>query len=114
MCIRDRLHRAPVELVLVVRRASALGTLDWRAVESSLAERGSVRFAYPMLALTERLAPGSVDAALLARLSGATTARARAITSTLSPTAPILDRGFSLRARLIWASGPLATMRRLW
>jgi hypothetical protein len=103
-----------VELVLVVRRATALGTLDWRAVESSLAERGSLRFAYPMLALTERLAPNTVDLALLARLSSATTARARAVTSTLSPTAPILDQDFSLRGRLIWASDLRETIRRLW
>jgi hypothetical protein len=103
-----------VELVLVVRRAAALGTLDWRAVESSLVERGSLRFAYPMLALTERLAPDTVDAALLTRLSNATTARARAITGTLSPTAPVLDERFSLRERLIWASGLRATLRRLW
>ena len=103
-----------VELVLVVRRASALGTLDWRAVESSLAERGSLRFAYPMLALSERLAPDTVDSALLARLSSATTARARAVTRTLSPTAPILDQDFSLRGRLIWASDLRETLRRLW
>jgi Uncharacterised nucleotidyltransferase len=103
-----------VELVLVVRRATALGTLDWRAVESSLAERGSLRFAYPMLALTERLAPDTVDAALLSRLSNATTARARAVTSTLSPTAPVLDASFSLRERLMWASGLRATMRWMW
>jgi hypothetical protein len=103
-----------VELVLVVRRASALGTLDWKAVESSLAERESLRFAYPMLTITERLAPGTVDGALLTRLWNATTPRARAVTSTLSPTAPILDRGFSLRGRLIWALGPAATLRWLW
>ena len=103
-----------VELVLVVRRASALGTLDWSAVESSLAERASLRFAYPMLALTERLAPGTVDAALLAGLSSATTARARVVTSALSPTAPILDQDFSLRGRLIWASDLRETLRRLW
>jgi hypothetical protein len=103
-----------VELVLVVRRAAALGTLDWGAVESSLAERGSLRFAYPMLALAERLAPSTVDAALLARLSAATTARARAITRTLSPTAPLLDQRFTLRGRLIWASDLRETIRRLW
>jgi hypothetical protein len=83
-------------------------------VESSLAERGSLRFAYPMLALIERLAPGTVDAALLGRLSAGTTARARAITRTLSPTAPILDQHFTLRGRLIWASDLRETIRRLW
>jgi hypothetical protein len=103
-----------VELVLVVRRASALGALDWNDVESSLAERGSLRFAYPMLALAERLAPNTVDAALLARLAAATTPRARALTSALSPTAPLLAPAFSLRGRLIWASNLRETMRRLW
>ncbi len=103
-----------VELVLVVRRASALGTLDWKAVESSLAERESLRFAYPMLTITERLAPGTVDGALLTRLWNATTPRARAVTSTLSPTAPILDSGFSLRGRLMWALGATATLRWVW
>ena len=103
-----------VELVLVVRRATALGTLDWRVVESSLVDRGWLRFAYPMLALTERLAPDTVDAGLLARAAMATTARARMVTSTLSPTAPILGASFSLRERLIWASGVRATMRWLW
>ena len=103
-----------VELVFVVRRATALGTLDWGAVESSLAERGSLQFAYPMLALAERLVPDTVDVALLARLAMATTARARVVTSSLSPTAPILDASFSLRERLIWASGLRATMRWMW
>jgi hypothetical protein len=67
-----------------------------------------------MLTLTERLAPGTVDARLLARVRSATTARARAVTSALSPTAPILDSGFSLRARLIWARGARDTLRWMW
>jgi len=103
-----------VELVLVVRRATTLGTLDWTAVESSLAERDALRFAYPMLTLAERLAPGTVNRELLAHLSRATTPRARAVTSALSPTAPILDSGFSLRHRLIWAQGARATLRWAW
>jgi hypothetical protein len=36
------------------------------------------------------------------------------VTSRLSPTAPILDRGFSLRGRLIWTLGALATLRWVW
>ena len=103
-----------VELVLVARRAASLGALDWSAVESSLAERESSRFAYPMLALAERLAPGTVDAGVLARLERGSTARARAVTGALTPTAPILDTRFSVRDRLMWASGALATARRLW
>jgi hypothetical protein len=103
-----------LELVFVVRRASSLRTLDWSAVESSLAERDSLRFAYPMLTLAERLAPGTVDRGFLTQLWKVTTPRARAVTSTLSPTAPILDSGFSLRRRLMWALGPVATLRWLW
>ena len=103
-----------VELVLVVRRAASLGTLDWNAVESSMAERESSRFAFPMLALAERLVPGTVDADLLARLERASTARARRVTRGLTPTAPILDTHFSVSDRLMWASGVLATARRLW
>jgi hypothetical protein len=103
-----------VELVLVVRRASELGTLDWMVVESSLTERDSLPFAYPMLALTERLAPGTVNGDFLARLRSATTPRARVVTDALSPTAPILDSGFSLRRRLMWTLGPTGTLRWLW
>ena len=103
-----------VELVLVARRAESLGTLDWKVVESSLAERQSSRFAFPMLALVERLAPGTVNAGVLARLERASTARARLVTNELTPTAPILDTRFSVRDRLMWASGVLATARRIW
>jgi hypothetical protein len=65
-------------------------------------------------ALAERLAPRTVDGPLLAMLRSATTARARAVSDALSPTAPIIDSRFSLRDRLIWASGARATMGRLW
>ncbi|HEU4721917.1 MAG TPA: nucleotidyltransferase family protein [Gemmatimonadaceae bacterium] len=102
------------ELVLVTRRAAARGALDWTAVEASLAERESLRFAYPMLVLADRLAPGTVDAALLARLRRASTWRALAVTDALTPTAPVLDTQFSLRRRLMWAAGVRATARRLW
>jgi hypothetical protein len=103
-----------VELVLVVRRTTALGTLDWGAVEASLAARDVLRFGYPMLALTERLAPGTVALDTLARLADATTRRVRAVADALSATAPIVDRGFSMRDRLMWVRGARATMARLW
>jgi hypothetical protein len=103
-----------VELVLVARRAASVGTLDWTAVETSLTERESSRFAFPMLKLAEQLAPGTVDGPVLERLSGVTTARARAVTSGLTPTVPILDTHFSLCHRLIWAAGINGTLLRLW
>jgi hypothetical protein len=103
-----------VELVLVIRRASALGTLDWSGVEEHLARRGTLRFAYPSLTLVERLAPGTVDDRLLARVHGAATPRIRAVTARFTPTAPILDQPFSLAERLLWTSGVRGTARRLW
>jgi len=103
-----------VELVLVVRRARSLERLDWDAVDASLASRGTRRFAYPLLVLTERLAPGTVPAQVLARVRADTTRRIRDVTSRFTPTSPILDERFSLSERLLWASGPRATTRRLW
>jgi hypothetical protein len=102
------------ELVLVIRRAHTLGTLDWSGVEEHLARRGTLRFAYPSLTLVERLAPGTVNERLLARVHGATTSRIRAVTARFTPTAPILDQPFSLGERLLWSSGVRGTLRRLW
>ena len=103
-----------VELTLVIRRAQSLGRLDWRAVDASLAGRGTRRFAYPLLTLVEQLAPGTVPAATLAPLRAHTTRRIRDVTSRFTPTSPILDERFSLSERLLWASGVRATVRRFW
>ena len=46
--------------------ATSLTPLDWRAVEASLSARDALRFGYPMLALVERLAPGTVAEGLSA------------------------------------------------
>ena len=103
-----------VELVLVIRSARTLGTLDWSGVEEHLARRGTLRFAHPSLTLVERLVPGTVDERLLARVRDATTPRIRAVTAGFTPTAPILDQPFSLTERLLWTSGVRGTLRRLW
>ena len=102
-----------VELVLVIRRAESLGRLDWDAVDASLASRGTRRFAYPLLVLTEQLAPGTVPAPMIARLRADTTRRIRDVTSRFTPTSPILELRFSLSQRLLWTSGVRATARRL-
>ena len=103
-----------VELVLVIRRAESLGRLDWDAVDASLGSRRTRRFAYPLLVLTEQLAPGSVPAQVIARLRADTTRRIRDVTSRFTPTSPILELRFSLSQRLLWTSGVRATVRRLW
>jgi hypothetical protein len=103
-----------VEVVLIARRAHALGQLDWAAVEENLALRRTLPFAYPLLVLVEQLAPGTVDWRALGRVREATTRRIREVTERFTPTAPILDEPFSLRERLLWVSGVRGTLRRLW
>jgi hypothetical protein len=103
-----------VELVLVIRSANTLGTLDWNGVAEHLAHRDTLRFAYPSLTLVERLAPGTVNDRLLAGVRAAATPRIRAVTERFTPTAPILDLPFSLAERLLWTSGVRGTARRLW
>jgi hypothetical protein len=103
-----------VELVLVIRRAESLGRLDWDAVDASLVSRATRRFAYPLLLLTEQLAPGTVPTEMLTRLRADTTRRIRDVTSQFTPTSPILELRFSLSQRLLWASGVRATTRRMW
>ena len=103
-----------VELVLIARRAQALGQLDWAAVEEHLARRRALPFAYPLFVLVEHLAPGTVDPRAFARVREATTRRIREVTERFTPTAPILDEPFSLSERLLWVSGVRGTLRRLW
>ncbi|HEU4630443.1 MAG TPA: nucleotidyltransferase family protein, partial [Gemmatimonadaceae bacterium] len=102
-----------IELVLVVRRDDARGLLDWAAVTELLERSGAVRFTYPAFALVERLAPGTIDAALVARARATATPRTRRIADGLTPTAPAVQARVSLAERLMWTTGPLDTMRRL-
>jgi hypothetical protein len=102
-----------VELTLVVRRDRALGLLDWDAVRELLERSGALRFTYPAFALVEQLAPGTVDASLLARVRRASTRLTRRVTDGLTPTAPIVPDGVSLAERLMWTSGPVDTIRRI-
>jgi hypothetical protein len=101
------------ELVLVVRQDRALGRLDWAAVEALLEETGGLRFAYPAFALAERLAPGTVDARLLARTRRASTRVARFVVGHITPGTPVLEDRVSLAERLMWVSGPADALRRI-
>ena len=103
-----------VELILVVRRETAEGRLDWRAVETLLATAGILRFAFPAFTLTEQLAPGTIDARVLAAAARASTPRERAIVAQFTPVSPILAKGTSLSERLMWAVGWRDVLRRVW
>ncbi|HEX6631490.1 MAG TPA: nucleotidyltransferase family protein, partial [Gemmatimonadaceae bacterium] len=102
-----------VELTLVIRRDTECGGLDWAAVRELLERSGALRFTYPALALAQRLAPGTVDDALLARARAVSTHLTRRVVDRLTPTAPVVQDGVSLAERLMWARGPVDIARRV-
>jgi hypothetical protein len=105
-----------VELVLVIRRDRPLGLLVWEALEDLLQRSDALRFVYPALALTEQLAPGTVDASLLARGRRASTRLTRLVTDRFTPAFPVLEDRLVLAARLMWVANPrdLARFTARW
>lgn len=102
-----------VELVLVARRDAASGELVWPELARLLEDVGGTRFAYPALALAERLAPGTVDPAVLGPATRAATPRMRRIVEGTSPgRAQRLDM-LPLAERFMWCATPLDYGRRL-
>jgi hypothetical protein len=95
-----------VELVLVLRRDVAEGRLDPGALAALLERTGTARFAHPALALTDELAPGTVDPALLASTARNATRRTLRVLADLraADLAPLLRP--SLDAKVMWARGP--------
>jgi hypothetical protein len=102
-----------VELAWVIRRDLERGALDWAVAADAAEEVGALRFAYPALALCERLAPGSVPPAALARFAAkATPAMLRILGGVTPGTAQRLDR-LSVEERFMWAGTPVERARRL-
>ena len=102
-----------IELILVVRREREHNGLDWAAVEAVLNRSGALRFAYPALALSEQLAPGTIEPGILARARQASTRLGRTVVDQLTPATPLLQERVSLAERLMWAAGPTQLMRRV-
>lgn len=98
------------ELVLVVRREPRL---DWGEVEHLLDRAGALRLAYPALALVERLAPGTVEAATLANAARASSPFARRVVARLGVTSPLVDDHVALDERLMWTTGPRSVVSAL-
>jgi len=102
-----------IELTLLIRRDTASGELDWAAATDFLERTGATRYAYPALTLVEQLAPGTVDATLLARTYRSATRIARVVVGELTPATPILHERVSLAERLMWEPGVFGVVRRL-
>ncbi|HEX6939817.1 MAG TPA: nucleotidyltransferase family protein [Longimicrobiales bacterium] len=96
-----------LELVLVIRADTAAARLRWDSLVDLLDRAGALRFAYPALALAERLAPGSVDPDALAVLAAAATPRMRRVLDGLRPSGAQRPERLSLSERFMWARGPV-------
>jgi hypothetical protein len=102
-----------VELVWVLRRSAADGSLDWGELEALLARRGATAYVHPALELVERLAPGTVPPSLRLLLDRAAPARVRRVLARLQPATAQRLEGISLEEHFMWAVGPLEHLRRI-
>jgi hypothetical protein len=101
------------EIISIIRHDVASGALDWDRFTHHLEHVDGLRFAYPAMALAERLAPGTVDATALDRMRAAATARMRRVIDPLSPAdAQRLDV-LSMQERFMWSATPREHLRRV-
>jgi hypothetical protein len=101
-----------VEIVRVIRADRASGRLDWDEFLSMTKRTGAARYTYPALALAEELAPGTVDARVLALGRRGSTWAARHAVERLSPAGGSSDRRGALR-QLMWTGGSVAVLHWL-
>jgi hypothetical protein len=101
-----------IELVLVLRRGAAAGTLRWDELMTMLGPRAA-RFVYPAFELAERLAPGTVDPGFRVDLQRSATPRVRRVVGALEPATAQRLEAVSLGEQFMWVDGPMAVARRL-
>lgn len=105
--IRDVRLLPILELVLVVRESTRVGTLRWEALWNLLDATASARFAYPGFELAERLAPGTIDHDFLAALRECGTKRMTRVIDQVDAAGVALLGARSFDDRLIWARGAI-------
>jgi hypothetical protein len=101
-----------VEIVRVICAERASGRLDWDEFLSMTKRTGAARYTYPALSLAEELAPGTVDARVLALGRRASTWAARHAVERLSPAGGSSDNRGALR-QLMWTRGSVAVVHWL-
>jgi hypothetical protein len=102
--LRDFRPLRAVELVLVLRRDTADGSLRWDALAELLDRTGSARFVYPAMELTERWIPGTLGPDLRRQLDRAATPRMRRVVNQVEADGLRLGHR-SLDEKLMWARG---------
>jgi Uncharacterised nucleotidyltransferase len=92
-----------LELVLVIRRDSADGTLEWEDFLGAAAIMGGPRYVYPALVFVEQLAPGTIPSSVMeAATSDASKNLCNVVATLTLATAQPLDR-HSMQERFMWA-----------
>jgi hypothetical protein len=109
---KSRLMRV-AELVVVCREETARGRLAWPEVHARLSATDSAGFAYPALAYAERLAPGTVDPAVLEQCAIAAGPRVRAVVEADSAGDQGRLENVRVAEKFMWSRGPADTARRL-
>ncbi len=100
-----------VEIIRVVRAEIAAGRLVWDEVLAALHRTGAARFSWPAFALAEQLAPGTIDARVLALGRRESTLAARHTVARLTPVGGALDE-LGLLRQVMWMRGPVAILHR--
>jgi hypothetical protein len=105
-----------VEIVRVARGGvgprGGAAAVDWDAVLALLRRTEAARYAYPALALAERLAPGAVDRRVLALGRRESTWAARHTVARLAPAGGSLEERGVVR-QLMWTRGTVAVAQRV-
>lgn len=102
-----------VELNLVIEQDVAAGRLCWRSLLAAGEAAGLLGYAYPALALCEKLAPGSVPAFVLERCARAAPAGVRRIVASLTPATAQRIGGTSLAEHFMWSGNWRGRARQL-
>jgi hypothetical protein len=102
-----------VELVLMIRQDVESGALDWDEAAALLRALGAARFAYPALAMAERLVPGTLEPRFLASLTSAATPRMRQVVAARTPASAQRLDVLSVRERFMWCQTPGDYLRRV-
>lgn len=100
-----------VEIIRVIRIERTAGRLDWDDFFAMLGRTGAARYAYPALALAEDLAPGTVDARVLALGARESTWAARHTVRRLVPAGGSIEE-LGLLRQIMWMRGPVAILHR--
>lgn len=101
-----------VELVIVVRRDAAAGSLRWNELYDLLDRTGALPFVYPAFELAQKLAPGTIDADFRAAVRDAAPRRPVRLVEGMRPGQAPENERTSVEEYFLWARGPVDHVRR--